>query len=509
MRRVLLVSLTVGVVLGALAGSAFAASSVYLCVPSTAGASVTSGGSTGSCEPGTNSVALPAEKAEQEKLISILPDMKYVKEGVDKKPTIQFSGANLQVIDGSGSETTVNGTGNLILGYDEKPGAQTGSHDLLLGGTGNSYTSYGGLVGGYNNKITSAYASVLDGAGNTASGEASTITGGYSNQVSSGYGSVTGGCSNLAGTGTVAINSFCTSPTSFIHGFASVTGGLGNQASGRSSVVTSGAYNLANDLYTSISGGCSNFTSTGTNPGYNSACVATANKGYFASISGGIDNQASAIDASVSGGGFNDASGTYGSVSGGASNGSEGEYSSVSGGDDNHVEADGYLGSILGGKDLSEGGTYGVSAGLSEAEQNKLFSIVPYLGYKASGVGATPTVGVVGANLQITPAATNELSDNGAGNLIIGYDEGGGEQTGSENLVMGYGQTYNRNNSIIAGQGNTDESANSVLLGYDNTAKEGEYNSILGGYDNKVTNNWATILGGKGNTLSTEFGEDY
>jgi hypothetical protein len=55
------------------------------------------------------------------------------------------------VIDGTGSETTINGTGNLILGYDETPGTQTGSHDLLLGGTGDSYTSYGGIVGGFNN----------------------------------------------------------------------------------------------------------------------------------------------------------------------------------------------------------------------------------------------------------------------------------------------------------------------------------------------------------------------
>jgi hypothetical protein len=39
--------------------------------------------------------------------------------------------------------------------------------------------------------------------------------------------------------------------------------------------------------------------------------------------------------------------------------------------------------SVLGGKSLTEGSEYGVSAGLSEAEQSKLFSIVPYLGYEA------------------------------------------------------------------------------------------------------------------------------
>ena len=91
-----------------------------------------------------------------------------------------------------------NGTGNLILGYDEKPGTQTGSHNLLLGGTGNSYTSYGGIVGGgFNNKISGPYASILGGADNTASGSSSTITGGAYNKTATSYSAISGGCSNL------------------------------------------------------------------------------------------------------------------------------------------------------------------------------------------------------------------------------------------------------------------------------------------------------------------------
>jgi hypothetical protein len=89
------------------------------------------------------------------------PHINYEASGIDKQPTIQFSGVNLQVIDGSGSETTINGTGNLILGYDEAPGAQTGSHNLLLGGTGDSYTSYGGIAGGSYDKISGGNASLL------------------------------------------------------------------------------------------------------------------------------------------------------------------------------------------------------------------------------------------------------------------------------------------------------------------------------------------------------------
>jgi hypothetical protein len=40
-------------------------------------------------------------EAEIKTLDEVLPYMKFVKEGVDKKPTVKFSGANVQVLSGS------------------------------------------------------------------------------------------------------------------------------------------------------------------------------------------------------------------------------------------------------------------------------------------------------------------------------------------------------------------------------------------------------------------------
>jgi hypothetical protein len=140
-----------------------------------------------------NQCAATSEAKEQEKLISILPHINYEASGIDKQPTIQFTGVNLQVIDGSGSESTLNGTGSLILGDDEKPGTQTGSHNLLLGGPGQSDSSYGGILAGHFNTISNGYASILGGAYNTAAGLGSTITGGYSNKTSINNSTVSGG----------------------------------------------------------------------------------------------------------------------------------------------------------------------------------------------------------------------------------------------------------------------------------------------------------------------------
>jgi hypothetical protein len=40
---------------------------------------------------------------------------------------------NVQLVNGEGHTATTNGEGNLVLGYDENPGEQTGSHDLVVG----------------------------------------------------------------------------------------------------------------------------------------------------------------------------------------------------------------------------------------------------------------------------------------------------------------------------------------------------------------------------------------
>jgi hypothetical protein len=302
MRRVVLLMAVVGLVFLGVVGSALGAT-VSVCVPSGEGAAITTP-TGGSCGSGT-SVLLPAEPEEQKKLISILPHINYEASGIDEKPTVQFSGVNLQVINGSKFETTINGTGNLIIGYDESPGTQTGSHNLLLGGTDNSYTSYGGIVGGYNdNKISGPYASILGGGANIASGVSSTITGGYANKTSTSLTTVSGGCSNLAGVGTVTVNGACTD-TAYTDFFASVLGGTGNQASAENASVSGGAFNLAGDLYTSISGGCDNLAAaTGSRLTLPGGMSCDSSGAQYASISGGGGGEATAPDASVVGGRF-------------------------------------------------------------------------------------------------------------------------------------------------------------------------------------------------------------
>lgn len=309
------------------------AASIYLCVPTKVGTAVKSGGEAGVCKETTKAtytkVALPSEEAEQQKLLAILPYIKYVASGVGGKPTIQFSGANVQILSGAGRTDATNGVGNLIIGYDEEPKEQTGSHNLILGQRQN-YTSFAAVVGGFQNSATGPYSDVFGNA-NVASGGISSVTGGESNEASGSVTSVFGGQLNTAsgnrssvagGTGNSATG-----------GLSSVTGGSENKASGEWSSVSGGTQNRATGWVTSVSGGQGNVAG-----------------GEGASVGGGVNNRATGPASSVTGGLENTASFFYSLVTGGYKNTASGVYTSVTGGFDN--TADFKFSSIFGGKEL-------------------------------------------------------------------------------------------------------------------------------------------------------------
>ena len=216
--------------------------------------------------------------------------------------TLRLKGANLQIVDGSGATAgSLNGLGNLIVGYNELRGGgddRTGSHNIVVGREHN-YTKSGGFVSGLHNTLEAGHA---------------TVSGGYNNTASGNYSSVSGGSYNTA------------SSTS-----SSVSGGLGNESSAPYSSVSGGAYNTAEGYTAWIGGGSNNLASGG-----------------GASVSGGYGNEAGGSYASVSGGRSNTASGNYSSVSGGQSNGASGSSASVSGGWTN--TASGFNSSVSGGQ---------------------------------------------------------------------------------------------------------------------------------------------------------------
>lgn len=188
----------------------------------------------------------------------------------DNVMTARFSGVNVQVVNGLGSTNTINGVGNLIVGYDEPRDSgdffcsigpfntqadceahsgtwelndKGGSHNLVVG-RANAYAGVGGVVFGDHNAINSSYAVVTAGLYNIASGVDASVSGGNGNRAQGYLSSVTGGQSNYA------------------TGYAtSVTGGSNNFARGQRATVTGGYLGNATGDWATVGGGQGNTAS--------------------------------------------------------------------------------------------------------------------------------------------------------------------------------------------------------------------------------------------------------
>jgi hypothetical protein len=117
---------------------------------------------------------------------------------------VVITGANLRIVNGLGATQTTNGLGNLIVGYNEPPtfparpvAVRTGSHNVVVG-QGNNFSSFGGLVVGFANEISGAFAVVSGGQFNTASGLTTAVSGGSGNRASGDRAVVSGGANRTA-----------------------------------------------------------------------------------------------------------------------------------------------------------------------------------------------------------------------------------------------------------------------------------------------------------------------
>ncbi|MCP3876485.1 MAG: hypothetical protein GY699_25510 [Desulfobacteraceae bacterium] len=248
---------------------------------------------------------ITALQAEVQALKTLLAG---VTRSVDNK-NLYFTGMNVHVRSGEGAtDATVNGLGNLIVGYNESrsySNNRTGSHNIVVGSKQN-YSSYGGFVAGYNNTISGDYSSVSGGGSNTAGGDYSSVSGGAGNFTTGTYASISGGQLNKAE-----------------HTSSSVSGGLNNTASGIQSSVNGGESNVASGKFSSVSGGARNSAS-----------------GERSSITAGYDNTAFGYGSSATGGQSNEAIGTYSHVSGGRNNKAHHTGSQIAAAENRNTEAD-------------------------------------------------------------------------------------------------------------------------------------------------------------------------
>ncbi len=155
---------------------------------------------------------------------------------------------------------------------------------------------------------------------------------------------------------------------------------------------------------------------------------------------------------------------------------------------------------------------------------------------RVEAINGVRTVRLSGVNLQLINGLGLTESTNGAGNIIIGYDEtnrltdrlycslgrsddglptedeasclaAGGvfaaiHKSGSHNLVVGSQNNYSASGGIVAGKNNTVNERFASVLGGVRNRSTGFLSTVLGGQDNLAFGNSSTVSGGQDNESS-------
>ena len=145
------------------------------------------------------------------------PDCMATESGSGDVDDVVFNGCNVHVRNGEDDTDTVNGVGNLIIGYNAEPdssllgpdynGERTGSHNVVVGDE-HSWTGSSGIVSGFGGILWADDAAIIgsrrikvSGVGSVAvgsqsghvSGDYSTVVNTYGSDVNGDYSSVIGG----------------------------------------------------------------------------------------------------------------------------------------------------------------------------------------------------------------------------------------------------------------------------------------------------------------------------
>jgi hypothetical protein len=299
--RKYIIGLIMCMVMMLFAASAYA-TPAKICVPEKASKEVETPNEAGNCVAKYSGYYVPTKEEEE-----VLQHMKYVAEGVDKKPTIEFSNVNIKI------PTNTHGYGNIV---DGEVAEVTGDNDIVLG-TGNTVTESYDLVAGEDNKVKGNY-SLVTGLENEDifPSEFDAILSGEQNKAENSFDSFLGGVGSkeTAGDSTIAGGKFDSDES--VYGF--VAGGKANEAEGKEfGTVVGGNENTAGDKensYDSIFGGSENgaYAKYGTIVGSINSYMEVKAEG--AAIFGGV-------------GGL--VEGKFGSIHGGHEGRAKGEYSAT------------------------------------------------------------------------------------------------------------------------------------------------------------------------------------
>lgn len=168
----------------------------------------------------------------------------------------------------------------------------------------------------------------------------------------------------------------------------------------------------------------------------------------------------------------------------------------------------GLMVAALAGQDSSTGGR---PSPVLTSEQSEILGHFELLELEDGQGGLVKTIRITGVNVQIVnglgatngnlsdPGSLVSVSTNGLGNLILGYAEAGQrpvDRTGSHNLVLGTGNSYESFGGAVTGNTNRLEAPHASVLSASDSSATGERSIVLGGSFNIATADGAVSAGG-------------
>ena len=365
-----------------------------------------------------------------------------------------------RLIAATGAGNTATGTASTVLGGRDN--TASGDYSTVAGGGGANAANDGNFATATGSTVGGGRQNNNDGTGTAQTvGTHSTISGGDTNNAAGNYSAIGGGINNNA------------------PGLSSmVGGGNSNNAPGESSTVGGGSQNTASDIYSTASGGSFN-TASGAN----------------STVAGGFGGTAFGANSTVGGGRSNTASGVNSTVGGGQGNGATGMDSTIAGGggtafiDRNFASA---LGSTIGGGSGNNNDgtgnalTVGTHSTIGGGILNNASALAATVsgGAQCAAMGAYATVGGGFGNI----ATGNNTTIGGGGGLSV---------TDRNTAVEAY--------STVAGgrRNNATTLYSTIGGGFTNTAGAGSYATISGGSTNTVSGIYSTLSGGFLNGVNT------
>ena len=163
---------------------------------------------------------------------------------------------------------------------------------------------------------------------------------------------------------------------------------------------------------------------------------------------------------------------------------------------------------------------------ISTLQSNNIAGLSSVLSYDAN----TKNVLFSGVNVQIVNGLGSSYTQNGFGNLIVGYNElsssispyctdgaiteqvncvapnkwSTGQRSGSHNFIVGWGNEYTNSGAIVAGSNSVSNEALASVLAGDLNIASGIASSVSGGAQNKALASYASVSGGWKNKALSE-----